>query len=249
MLKLLIIPQRYKFSSKSQQALLFEMIFVSCWLYRKGTNFRANHNASCETWRTKKVVDYTAKVQIFEQITTRKCVHIQRWLLLIIPQRYKFSSKSQRYLRVRNLLVGCWLYRKGTNFRANHNKRYKRYARSMVVDYTAKVQIFEQITTTYVIEINVVMLLIIPQRYKFSSKSQRLCFIYSQCPCCWLYRKGTNFRANHNIIELLRMLPMLLIIPQRYKFSSKSQPSQEGQIPKPGCWLYRKGTNFRANHN
>ena len=43
--KLLIIPQRYKFSSKSQRTAL-----------DKTANL---------------VVDYTAKVQIFEQITTR----------------------------------------------------------------------------------------------------------------------------------------------------------------------------------
>ena len=68
--KLLIIPQRYKFSSKSQRTAL-----------DKTANL---------------VVDYTAKVQIFEQITTGSKTVRERWLLLIIPQRYKFSSKSQR---------------------------------------------------------------------------------------------------------------------------------------------------------
>ena len=71
--------------------------------------------------KTDKVVDYTAKVQIFEQITTSSSYSFAQPLLLIIPQRYKFSSKSQRnceFTLIRN-----------------------------VVDYTAKVQIFEQITT------------------------------------------------------------------------------------------------------
>ena len=42
------------------------------------------------------VVDYTAKVQIFEQITTNKRKFKVRTQLLFIPQRYKFSSKSQQ---------------------------------------------------------------------------------------------------------------------------------------------------------
>ena len=67
------------------------------------------------------VVDYTAKVQIFEQITT---------------------DLTSCYLT-----VCCWLYRKGTNFRANHNVIGIILINGNVVDYTAKVQIFEQITT------------------------------------------------------------------------------------------------------
>ena len=69
-------------------------------------------------------------------------------MLLIIPQRYKFSSKSQLY-HVTSLLKA-------------------------VVDYTTKVQIFEQITTVKGAFYSPSGLLIIPQRYKFSSKSQRL---------------------------------------------------------------------------
>ena len=67
------------------------------------------------------VVDYTAKVQIFEQITTLDATTQSLDALLIIPQRYKFSSKSQ-------------LQEVNEEFEG-------------VVDYTAKVQIFEQITT------------------------------------------------------------------------------------------------------
>ena len=67
------------------------------------------------------VVDYTAKVQIFEQITTWQASLAYAQGLLIIPQRYKFSSKSQPETSA----TRWW----------------------DVVDYTAKVQIFEQITT------------------------------------------------------------------------------------------------------
>ena len=96
-------------------------------------------------------------------------------------------------------------------------------------------------------------LLLLPQRYEFSSKSQlffsdinpllvvvattkvrifkqittisRLRTALSGC-CC--YRKGTNFQANHNPKTTSPIKPQLLLLPQRYEFSSKSQlPSVE----------------------
>ena len=195
---LLIIPQRYKFSSKSQHSPADTLTGTGCWLYRKGTNFRANHNTAMQGARYER--------------------------LLIIPQRYKFSSKSQRdgdiqelYEVVdytakvqifeqittgRNYFVWwkcCWLYRKGTNFRANHNIMIHLSKTMTVVDYTAKVQIFEQITTRALNNKMWRLLLIIPQRYKFSSKSQPPAASTEELSSCWLYRKGTNFRANHNL--------------------------------------------------
>ena len=41
------------------------------------------------------VVADTTKVQIFKQITTRLQAQTYDTMLLLIPQRYKFSSKSQ----------------------------------------------------------------------------------------------------------------------------------------------------------
>ena len=148
------------------------------------------------------VVADTTKVRIFKQITTipRHCTCCV-WLLLI-PQRYEFSSKSQpyRYVGIRQYRC-CW-YHKGTNFQANHNR--KRNATKWSV------------------------LLLIPQRYEFSSKSQLQKAIkgdvfvvadttkvrifkqittsndveYSGISCCW-YHKGTNFQANHNLLEMI----------------------------------------------
>ena len=168
---LLIIPQRYKFSSKSQHLSINWSIFV--------------------------VVDYTAKVQIFEQITTQNRKQILRPKLLIIPQRYKFSSKSQ--------LKGKWT------------------RLCLVVDYTAKVQIFEQITTQRQRIPRSIRLLIIPQRYKFSSKSQRRTYFSLQ-------RQVVDYTAKVQIFEQITTALVTL-----HNLS--------------GCWLYRKGTNFRANHN
>ena len=92
--------------------------------------------------------------------------------------------------------------------------------------------------------------------------------------CCCCYRKGTNFQANHNNSDIILECWELLLLPQRYKFSSKSQhvvdeskrkavvvATAKVQIFKQittgvstgkqesSCCCYRKGTNFQANHN
>ena len=92
---LLLLPQRYVFSSKSQ---------------------RANIDTP-----NSNVVVATTKVRIFKQITTCKCSKTSNGKLLLLPQRYVFSSKSQ-------LLV--------------NNSSAK-----LVVVATTKVRIFKQITT------------------------------------------------------------------------------------------------------
>ena len=194
---LLLIPQRYEFSSKSQQ--LDSLL-----------------NAGV-------VVADTTKVRIFKQITTIHGRGVEFNLLLLIPQRYEFSSKSQPLSRLTPALSSCCWYHKGTNFQANHN-------------YTVSVG-------------KPLMLLLIPQRYEFSSKSQQTAAAGIVISCCCWYHKGTNFQANHNKMTLyLRRIivvadttkvrifkqittwrvsyiltSMLLLIPQRYEFSSKSQ--------------------------
>ena len=120
-------------------------------------------------------------------------------MLLLLPQRYEFSSKSQHDMRVSQVTGGCCCYRKGTNFQANHNpnttfkirrellllpQRYEFSSKSQqgydspssltVVVATAKVRIFKQITTYFYQFCLIVMLLLLPQRYEFSSKSQLL---------------------------------------------------------------------------
>ena len=68
--------------------------------------------------------------------------------------------------------VGCCLYSKGKNFRANHNRLAILHNFVIAVVYIAKVRILEQITT--------ILFASIPEM-----------------SCC-LYSKGKNFRANHN---------------------------------------------------
>ena len=219
----MLIPQRYKFSSKSQQDTLNTAKRIGCCWYHKGTNFQANHNyfSSGPIWFS--VVADTTKVQIFKQITTPGENGLDEVTLLLIPQRYKFSSKSQQ------------------GFSSN--------SFTFVVADTTKVQIFKQITTSFWCKRTLFALLLIPQRYKFSSKSQQCQLISGNAAsCCW-YHKGTNFQANHNKswydkyfppvvadttkvqifkqittkMAIYKNLGTLLLIPQRYKFSSKSQ--------------------------
>ena len=119
-----------------------------------------------------RVVVATTKVQIFKQITTVMLVWICLPMLLLLPQRYKFSSKSQLEVRPGYSYTCCCCYHKGTNFQANHNKTRLLVYKSRVVVATTKVQIFKQITTIQSRTLQPIQLLLLPQRYKFSSKSQ-----------------------------------------------------------------------------
>ena len=144
-----------------------------CCCYHKGTNFQANHNKNGIPCVRHCVVVATTKVQIFKQITTERKELLVRFALLLLPQRYKFSSKSQPAHQLPNAVVSCCCYHKGTNFQANHNWQRIRPARRSVVVATTKVQIFKQITMVADNTSISAELLLLPQRYKFSSKSQQ----------------------------------------------------------------------------
>ena len=140
------IPQRYRFSSKSQQTRKKCNAGASCFRYHKGTDFQANHNKLLSTFCS--------------------------YLLFQIPQRYRFSSKSQLNEALQENEWCCFRYHKGTDFQANHNKSIMRYNTYCVVLDTTKVQIFKQITTEHDQLLDDSLLFQIPQRYRFSSKSQ-----------------------------------------------------------------------------
>ena len=247
--RLLLLPQRYEFSSKSQPIRPLLLMMGSCCCYRKGTNFQANHNSAVLINNGYIVVVATAKVRIFKQITTPVRAASRDEVLLLLPQRYEFSSKSQLCSTSDRFMLGCCCYRKGTNFQANHNHAATRGRERSVVVATAKVRIFKQITT-----------------------GLAMVGVSQRC-CC--YRKGTNFQANHNqfkhdvprivvvvatakvrIFKQITTRPVnlfhaiaLLLLPQRYEFSSKSQLEHVKSAAAQCCCCYRKGTNFQANHN
>ena len=93
------------------------------------------------------------------------------------------------------------------------------------------------------------MLLLLPQRYVFSSKSQRnITWLVKRHGCC-CYHKGTYFQANHNFPYCFMFYLLLLLLPQRYVFSSKSQHARVYTYNAISCCCYHKGTYFQANHN
>ena len=141
------IPQRYRFSSKSQQPTASVAQVKGCFRYHKGTDFQANHNGGTVPFHCSVVVLDTTKVQIFKQITTRLNNVLCVRGLFQIPQRYRFSSKSQHIASAFHNTTCCFRYHKGTDFQANHNLYLIYKIRRIVVLDTTKVQIFKQITT------------------------------------------------------------------------------------------------------
>ena len=224
-------------------------MWICCFRYHKGTDFQANHNCRfCTLFQPLVVLD-TTKVQIFKQITTthpRTCRHV---LLFQIPQRYRFSSKSQQAEVSETHRIGCFRYHKGTDFQANHNLlgEAKKFLR-VVLD-TTKVQIFKQITTTLQQLGNFNALFQIPQRYRFSSKSQRQLIDTHGVKVVLDTTKVQIFKQITTYVQTYVSFPRLFQIPQRYRFSSKSQPSKVGISASACCFRYHKGTDFQANHN
>ena len=143
----------------------------------------------------------------------------------------------------------CFRYHKGTDFQANHNVSQFIGVNVIVVLDTTKVQIFKQITTVKGVWVHNASLFQIPQRYRFSSKSQLIVRITQERKRCFRYHKGTDFQANHNYVSGDKLLIKLFQIPQRYRFSSKSQRAGLGSGFSNCCFRYHKGTDFQANHN
>ena len=143
----------------------------------------------------------------------------------------------------------CFRYHKGTDFQANHNLNDRVTLKLVVVLDTTKVQIFKQITTSAATNGAATWLFQIPQRYRFSSKSQLGGAINPARVSCFRYHKGTDFQANHNLFSVIVTISLLFQIPQRYRFSSKSQHYIDCLFSLYGCFRYHKGTDFQANHN
>ena len=196
---------------------------MSCYCYHKGTYFQANHNHSVLMIFVLRVVIATTKVRIFKQITTKR-----------LRSKIDYS---------------CYCYHKGTYFQANHNIMVNIILGFVVVIATTKVRIFKQITTLPICKPSRARLLLLPQRYVFSSKSQLVTLLYKWRVSCYCYHKGTYFQANHNIYVVTLYLYPLLLLPQRYVFSSKSQRQLVRNAVMPCCYCYHKGTYFQANHN
>ena len=195
--RLLLLPQRYVFSSKSQHSINSSIPLVGCCCYHKGTYFQANHNSHLATQCLAAVVVATTKVRIFKQITTASILF--------------------------NLWRCCCCYHKGTYFQANHNPLPFINQSISVVVATTKVRIFKQITTKRRCTSRRCWLLLLPQRYVFSSKSQHLERTVKLLDVVVATTKVRIFKqiTTQRTITIVHCL--LLLLPQRYVFSSKSQ--------------------------
>ena len=146
---------------------------------------------------------------------------------------------------------------------------------SRVVLDTTKVQIFKQITTEYWAFSFLFLLFQIPQRYRFSSKSQlnsvplSYIFVVLDTTKVQIFKQITTITDDPTFHYLLFQIPqryrfssksqlldypfvvyhLLFQIPQRYRFSSKSQLNEELGYDDTSCFRYHKGTDFQANHN
>ena len=195
---LLLLPQRYVFSSKSQlDRLIFEQTDSLLLLPQRYVFSSKSQLEQTDSFEPVVVVA-TTKVRIFKQITTDDSFTYKAASLLLLPQRYVFSSKSQQNVKRGQEEMRCCCYHKGTYFQANHNKMQAKTASLSVVVATTKVRIFKQITTAMDRNRLHMSLLLLPQRYVFSSKSQRVVGIIINASSCCCYHKGTYFQANHN---------------------------------------------------
>ena len=220
---LFCIPQRYDFSSKSQLRKNSQFTRMCCFVYRKGTIFQANHNTNRQNANTN--------------------------ALFCIPQRYDFSSKSQLQNAEKTNEQSCFVYRKGTIFQANHNANVDLPASNVVVLYTAKVRFFKQITTIEARCLFASLLFCIPQRYDFSSKSQQMSISIKSERCCFVYRKGTIFQANHNQLHRGVWWWQVVLYTAKVRFFKQITTYWSARGITACCFVYRKGTIFQANHN
>ena len=196
----------------------------------------------CYRWGN--VVLDTTKVQIFKQITTSLLRFRCSCRLFQIPQRYRFSSKSQHSCREHLRLNRCFRYHKGTDFQANHNiLKYPHLSYFVVLD-TTKVQIFKQITTLRRVLQDSSRLFQIPQRYRFSSKSQHSIPNVNKKYVVLDTTKVQIFKQITTCTELSTHKGELFQIPQRYRFSSKSQLFSSINSRFGRCFRYHKGTDF-----
>ena len=164
-------------------------------------------------------------------------------------QRYKFESKSQRQPHSSADIPCCFQWFKGTNLKANHNMSGQNAGSVQAVSNGSKVQIWKQITTKDMKSFDWEVLFPMVQRYKFESKSQQWSSLYRCNRCCFQWFKGTNLKANHNVLMFILKIWKLFPMVQRYKFESKSQPILSLSLSKSCCFQWFKGTNLKANHN
>ena len=67
--------------------------------------------------------------------------------------------------------------------------------------------------------------------------------------CCYRYHKGTDFQANHNLINLGFGEISVVIDTTKVQIFKQITTRVGMPIVKSRCYRYHKGTDFQANHN
>mgnify|MGYP007032799718 CR=1 FL=1 len=196
---------------------------TSCLWYCKDIHLEANHNQYLCRSSSHTVVYDIAKIYIWKQITTN------------LDGDYTELS--------------CLWYCKDIHLEANHNNILNNCLISLVVYDIAKIYIWKQITTLFLLRCFGCLLFMILQRYTFGSKSQQECLWTLTFYRCLWYCKDIHLEANHNcffrfegyalvVYDIAKIYiwkqittycnthfygRRLFMILQRYTFGSKSQ--------------------------
>ena len=115
---------------------------------------------------------------------------------------------------------------------------------------TAKVQkIWEQFTTTAIVDFVLISLFRLQKYKKFESNSQRSnCFLFTPCRC-FDCKSTKNLRAIHNVQIAFYSLLALFRLQKYKKFESNSQRCRVFSAAPRGCFDCKSTKNLRAIHN
>ena len=196
---LLLILQRYYFESESQPFYLQQYSYWSCCLSYKDTILKANHSTYWERQGKRKAVAYPTKILFWKRITANSYTHLVPGGLLLILQRYYFESESQQRSIINGKCHCCCLSYKDTILKANHSATFNSIFSQSAVAYPTKILFWKRITANVISNQEIIMLLLILQRYYFESESQLVYWIgFREDGCCLSY-KDTILKANHSV--------------------------------------------------
>ena len=199
---------------------------MGCCLSYKDTILKANHSRTTGGMLERKAVAYPTKILFWKRITAHYPNH--------------------------TYFCGCCLSYKDTILKANHSQEEVEAYDYTAVAYPTKILFWKRITAFLKLEKQLILLLLILQRYYFESESQPHTVCIYQENCCCLSYKDTILKANHSrcLLCIIRyeavayptkilfwkritaprtspaLLARLLLILQRYYFESESQRGQ-----------------------
>ena len=119
----------------------------------------------------------------------------------------------------------------------------------LVVSYPAKVQIFQLITTLYLLIYCCTAVVSYPAKVQIFQLITTLLSREIESFRCFLPCKGTNFSANHNVRKRNHLGRNVVSYPAKVQIFQLITTSIDYHFKNFSCFLPCKGTNFSANHN